>query len=202
MNNIPSHYNDAKALLSERGFSTSNVWYHGTSSALWESIRKVGLQRSGDAAMKQAEKQTMATIGGNYTESIEPVFITPSKTLAYYWATQKAQSRNMRLGNDETPIIIQITLPDSSDDSLDTSTSGAINTMVKPDVGIASLLLIKEGEHYMTFLSELYKSTGLANLASSEVNPEKVDRMDYLSKLGAAYINTDIAADHLVLLEP
>ncbi len=202
MNTIPGYCNDVKERLTEGGFSTSNVWYHGTSSALWESINKTGLQRSGDAAMRQAEKQTMATIGGNYTESIEPVFITPSKALAYYWARQKVQDRNMRLGNDETPIVIQITLPDSSDDSLDTSTSGTINTRVKPDVGIASLLLIKEGEHYMAFLSELYKSTGLTNLVLSEINPAKADRMDYLSKLGAAYINTDIAANQLILLEP
>lgn len=195
MNTIPGYCNDVKERLTEGGFSTSNVWYHGTSSALWESIRKVGLQRSGDAAMKQAEKQTMETIGGNYTESIEPVFITPSKALAYYWARQKIQGRNARLGHDETPVVIEITLSDTPDNTA----GGAINKMVKPDVGVASLLLIKEGEQYMAFLSELYKLTGLT---LPDINPAKVDRMDYLNKLGAAYINTDIAANNLVLLKP
>ena len=207
MNNIPSHYNDTKELLSKVGFSTSNVWYHGTSSALWKSIRQIGLQGSGDAAMKQVEKQTMATIGGNYSEPTEPAFVTPSKALAYYWAEQKVQGRNMRFGNDESsaeiPVVIQITLPDSLEQSPGHSpsnaTSGAINTMVKPDVGFASLLFIKEGEQYIAFLSELYKSTGLT---LPEINPATADRMDYLSKLGVAYINTNIAANDLVLLKP
>ncbi len=33
----------------------------------------------------------MATIGNNYTESVEPVFLTQSKELAYYWAQQTIQ---------------------------------------------------------------------------------------------------------------
>ena len=38
MTNIPSHLQDAKDLLTQDGFATSNIWYHGTSSALLTSI--------------------------------------------------------------------------------------------------------------------------------------------------------------------
>ncbi|GAL22673.1 hypothetical protein JCM19235_4631 [Vibrio maritimus] len=38
----PPHLQDAKALLSDKGFATSNTWYHGTSSALVASIQAQG----------------------------------------------------------------------------------------------------------------------------------------------------------------
>ncbi|MGR5456567.1 hypothetical protein ACPV5N_22030, partial [Vibrio alfacsensis] len=88
MTTVPSYLQDAKELLSQDGFATSDVWYHGTSSALLSSIQGQGLKRSGDKALNQAAKKTMATIGNNYTESVAPVFLTQSKELAYYWAQQ------------------------------------------------------------------------------------------------------------------
>ena len=60
MSTIPAHLQDAKDLLSESGFATNDIWYHGTSSALLESIRSQGLKRSGDKALKQSAKKTMA----------------------------------------------------------------------------------------------------------------------------------------------
>jgi RNA:NAD 2'-phosphotransferase (TPT1/KptA family) len=72
MTNIPALFQDAKNLLTEQGFTTSNTWYHGTSSALVDSIKNQGLIRSGDSVLKDAAKKTMATIGNIYTESIEP----------------------------------------------------------------------------------------------------------------------------------
>ena len=42
MTDTPIHLKDAKDLLSEQGFATSNVWYHGTSSALVQTINEQG----------------------------------------------------------------------------------------------------------------------------------------------------------------
>jgi len=87
---LPEIYNDVQTVLGEDGFAipTNGVWYHGTSSALVDSIKENGLVRSGDKAFNQVAKQTMATIGNSYTEQREPVFLTQSKALAYFWAEQ------------------------------------------------------------------------------------------------------------------
>jgi RNA:NAD 2'-phosphotransferase (TPT1/KptA family) len=84
----PILFQDAKDLLTKQGFVTSNTWYHGTSSALIDSIKEHGLKRSGDQVIKAAAKKVMATIGNHYIQSVEPVFLTQSKQLAYYWAQQ------------------------------------------------------------------------------------------------------------------
>ncbi|MCB1616815.1 MAG: hypothetical protein KDI30_12430, partial [Pseudomonadales bacterium] len=133
MTNIPSHLQDAKDLLTQDGFATSNIWYHGTSSALLTSILSEGLKCSGDKAMKQAMKKTMATIGNTYTESIEPVFLTQSRELAYYWGEQ-AVLRRKRFAEEEQPVVLAARLPEE------------INKKVRPDVGAASLLLMSEGK--------------------------------------------------------
>ena len=62
---VPAHLQDVKALLTTEGFARGTVWYHGTSSALLDSIQADGLKRSGDRAMRQAVKKTLATIGEN-----------------------------------------------------------------------------------------------------------------------------------------
>lgn len=177
MSNIPAYLKDAKDLLTESGFATGDIWYHGTSSALLDSIVENGLKRSGDKAMQQATKQTMATIGNNYTESIEPVFLTQSKELAHYWATQTVRNRSVRFEGDEKPVVLAIKLP------------GEHLSKVKPDVGAASLLLVKEGEQYMAHLAKIYEANGLD---APDIDLMKADRQDYLSKLGMAYINQNI----------
>jgi len=185
MSDVPSHFQDSQALLSNNGFSTSNVWYHGTSSALIDSIKEQGLKRSGDRAMKQAHKQTMATIGNNYTESIEPVFLSPCKELAYFWAQQSVRDRSVRIEGTEEPVVIAIELPEE------------LQAQVKPDVGAASLLMLKEGEKYMAFLAGVYERLGLP---APDIDLMKADRMDYLNKLGMAYLDKDIAASHLEIV--
>jgi len=182
MSDTPIFLKDAKSLLSEQGFATCNTWYHGTSSALVDSINEQGLKRSGDKALKQAAKQTMATIGNNYTESIEPVFLTQSKELAYYWAEQTVRDRGVRVEGDELPVVIAVELP------------GELNDQVKPDVGAASLLLLKEGENFMAHLAGVYQHNGFA---VPEIDLMRADRLEYLSKLGMAYCNADIAASYL-----
>lgn len=182
MSNTPTQFQDANELLSNEGFAVDNVWYHGTSSALVASIKAQGLNRSGDKAMKQAAKQTMATIGNNYTESREPVFLTQSKELAYYWAQQTVRERSVRIAGEESPAILSITLP--TDD----------NAKVNPDVGAASLLMVKEGEAYMAFIAGLYEAAGLQ---VPEIDLMKAERMDYLNKLGMAYYNQDIDAQYI-----
>jgi len=182
MSDIPSYLQDAKNVLTKDGFATDNVWYHGTSSALIDSIKSLGLMRSGDKAMKQAAKSTMATIGNNYTESIEPVFVTQSKELAYYWAEQTVRERSVRIEGEESPVVIQVNLPE---DQL---------SKVRPDVGAASLLMVKEGENYMAFLAGLYQEN---NAGVLDIDLRKADRLDYLYKLGMAYINEDIDVKNL-----
>jgi len=185
MANTPTYLKDAKELLTEIGFATSNTWYHGTSSALIDSIKEQGLKRSGDKTMKAATKQTMATIGNNYTESIEPVFLTQSKELAFYWAEQTVRNRSVRVEGDEQAVVIAVTL------------SEELNAKVKPDVGAASLLLVKEGEHFMAYLAGIYQENGFS---TPEIDLKKADRMEYLSTLGMAYFDADIDASYLDIL--
>ncbi|BBB29997.1 hypothetical protein [Neptunomonas japonica] len=182
MANIPAFLKDAKDLLTEQGFTTSDTWYHGTSSALVDSIQEQGLIRSGDKALKDAAKKTMATIGNNYTESIEPVFLTQSKELAFYWAEQAVRDRSVRVEGDEHPVVFAVTLPEAQ------------NAQVKPDVGAASLLLVKEGENFMAYLAGIYQENGFG---APEIDLMKADRMEYLSTLGMAYFNENISASCL-----
>lgn len=184
MTNTPIDLQDAKNLLTKDGFQIGSVWYHGTSSSLLASIKEHGLKRSGDKAMKQAAKSTMATIGNNYTESIDPVFLTQSKELAYYWAEQTVRERSVRFEGEESPVVIEINLPE---DQL---------SKVRPDVGAASLLMVKEGEHYMAFLAGLYQAN---NAGVLDIDLRKADRLDYLNKLGMAYIDSDIDLKYLAV---
>ena len=189
MINIPIHLQDARDLLTLQGFTTSNIWYHGTSSALVEAIRERGLIRSGDGALKDAETKTMATIGittgTSYRESIDPVFLTPSKALAFYWAEQAVRNRGVRIKDSGQPVVVSVTLPDE------------LNHQVKPDVGAASLLLLKEGENFMAYLAGIYQAHGRDGPV---IDLMHADRNDYLSILGMAYINADIEAAYVKLI--
>lgn len=175
----PTALQDAKDLLTAQGFATSNNWYHGTSSALVESILQHGLKRSGDQALNEAAKQTMKTIGNDFTETVEPVFLSQSKELAYYWAEQAVRNRSVRIEGSEEPVVLAVTLPED------------LNGNVKPDVGAVSLLMVKEGEQYMAHLASIYLANGFA---APDIDLMKADRMDYLTKLGMAYYDADIDA--------
>lgn len=177
MSQIPSYLEDAKDLLTKDGFAISTVWYHGTSSALVNSIKSNGLKCSGDTAMKQAAKSTMATIGNNYTEFTEPVFLTQSKELAYYWAKQTVRERSVRFDGEESAVVLAIKLPEE------------LNAKVSPDVGAASLLMIKEGELYMAYVAQIYQQ---CNAGVLDIDLMKASRLEYLTKLGMAYIKQDI----------
>ncbi len=182
----PAFLKDAKDLLTDQGFATSNIWYHGTSSALVDAIQEQGLKRSGDLALKEAAKKTMATIGDDhYTETTEPVFLTQSRELAYYWAQQTVRNRSVRIEGTEQPVVLSIELPEE------------IHTAVKPDVGAASLLMVKEGENYMAFLAGIYQAN---NQPTPAIDLMKADRMDYLNLLGMAYIDRDLPADCIKLV--
>lgn len=182
MTNTPAFLQDAKDLLTEQGFPTSDIWYHGTSSALIDSIKQQGLKRSGDKALKEAAKKTMATIGNNYIESIEPVFLTQSKELAFYWAEQTVRDRSVRVEGNEQPVVLAVKLTEE------------LNAQVKPDVGAATLLLVNEGENFMAYLAGVYEKNGFG---APDIDLMRADRMEYLSKLGMAYFNADIDASSL-----
>lgn len=184
MTNIPNSLRDAKDLLTSEGFKVGSTWYHGTSSELVASILEHGLKRSGDKELKKTAKKIMATIGNSYTETIEPVFLTQSKELAYYWATQSVNERTAHTGGEETPTVLAIDLPEE------------IETKIKPDVGAASLLLV-EGNDFLDHLAKIYQSQGLK---APVMDPSKSDRLDYLNKLGMAYINADIESKYLAIV--
>lgn len=179
MSATPAYLKDAKNLLSKQGFATSNQWYHGTSSALIDSIQQQGLKRSGDQALKDADKKTMATIEHEFEASVEPVFLTQSKELAFYWAQQTVNQRQLRLGGEEQPAVLAVNLPEE------------LNAKVKPDVGAASLLLLEEGEHFMAYLARIYQEN---DCGIPEIDLMKANRMEYLTTLGMAYFDADIDA--------
>lgn len=185
MSDIPNDLKDATSLLTKEGFATGTVWYHGTSSSLVDSIKSHGLKRSGDRAMKKAAKSTMATIGNDYSESIEPVFLTQSKELAYYWAEQAVRERSVRFEGEESAVIFAVELPEE------------LNAKVLPDVGAASLLMIKEGESYMAYVAKIYQDCSAGLL---DIDLMKAHRLEYLNKLGMAYINEDIDAEFVSLV--
>ncbi|MTI13322.1 hypothetical protein [Sansalvadorimonas verongulae] len=185
MSTAPDYLQDATSLLSSNGFATGKTWYHGTSSALLPSIQKHGLKRSGDQAMNQMAKQTMATIGNSYVETIEPVFLTQSKEIAYYWAQQTIRQRSTRFEGDELPVVVAVNLP--ADQA----------AKVRPDVGAAGLLMVKEGEGYLAFIAGLYDKAGLA---VPGIDLMKADRMEYLNKLGMAYCDQNIDPECLDLV--
>jgi hypothetical protein len=184
MSDTPTHLQDAKHLLTESGFATSNVWYHGTSSALIPSIKENGINRSGDRDSNKKAKDTMVTIGGSHNESVQPVFLTQSKELAYIWAEKTVQKRRVRFEGEEMAVIYKVTLDDS------------LNEKVKTDVGAAAMLMI-EADDYLELLTEIYKANGKDML---DINPATADRMDYLNKLGMAYINTNIPVNCIELV--
>jgi hypothetical protein len=72
-----------------------------------------------------------------------------------------------------------------------------LNLKVKPDVGAASLLLLKEGEDFMGYLAGIYQENGFG---IPEIDLMKADRLKYLSVLGMAYINADIDASYLEIM--
>ena len=185
MSTTPAHLQDSQHLLSENGFATGDVWYHGTSSALVPSIQNHGLNRSGDKAMNQMTKQTMATIGNSYAETLEPVFLTQSKEIAYYWAQQTVRQRGTRFEGDEQPVVLAVRLPEEQ------------ATKVKPDVGAAGLLMVKEGEGYLAFIAGLYDK---ANQPAPAIDLMKANRMEYLNKLGMAYYDQDIPSRFLTVV--
>lgn len=185
MSDAPSYLQDAKDLLSQAGFATGETWYHGTSSALTDSIKLAGLIRSGDQALNQAAKSTMATIGNNYTEQNEPVFLTQSKELAYYWAQQTVRRRSVRFEGKEDAVVFAVNL------------AAEQATKVRPDVGAASLLMLKDGEQFMAFLADLYQQNNAGEL---NIDLKQAVREDYLHKLGMAYYDGDIDAAYLNLV--
>ncbi len=182
----PDFLKDAKNLLTEQGFATGDTWYHGTSSELLESILQHGLKRSGDQAMKEALKKTMATLQHEFAEAAEPVFLTPSKELAYYWAEQKSRARKLRFGGDDEPVVVSVQLPAEE------------NAKVKPDVGAASLLLLEEGEQFMAYLARIYQDN---NAGVPDIDLMKAPRMEYLTTLGMAYFDGDIDAAHIARVD-
>lgn len=186
MTQIPRYLQDASTLLSEAGFASGETWYHGTSSVLLDSITKQGLRGSGDQALQQATLNTMATIGDKaFKQTKEPVFLTQSRELAYYWAECCVRDRSVRFEGDEQPMVLALDLPE------------VLRQKVKPDVGAAALLMVSSDGVFFKYLEALYAHNGIA---FPELDPLNVNRMEYLTKLGMAYIDQDIDSSYLRVL--
>lgn len=180
----PAHLQDAKTLLSDSGFATSNLWYHGTASGLVDSIMAQGLRGTGDLELLQRQLKTLGTIGHDASDHRDPLFVTQSKELAYFWAAQKAHNRSLYLKSDEKPVVFALTLPED------------LNKQVITDAGGAALLL-EPSNLYLLWLGDVYAACGKQK---PELDPFKMDRMDYMNKLGLAYINVDVPAEYLALV--
>lgn len=180
----PPFLQDAQDLLSPAGFRCTGRWYHGTSSGLSERILSQGLRGTGDLETHAKMQQTMGTIGHDSSNHRDPLFITQSKELAYFWANQKAHNRNLYFQQQETPVVFELQLSDE------------LQRQVTTDAGGAALLL-EPGNLYLLWLAELYSNCGQH---FEKPDPFQMDRMDYLHKLGLAYLNADVPAEQVQLL--
>lgn len=180
----PLYLQDANQLLNAEGFALQGKWYHGTASGLVNSINQLGLRGSGDLETLKNHFDTLGTLGHQANTDKEPIFLTQSKELAYYWARQKTHTRNRYKDSDEQAVVYEIALPEAAQQSIITDAGGAA-------------LLLEPGNRYIALLKEIYAE---AQLPFPEIDPFKCDRMDYLNKLGLAYTLIEIAPEHLHLL--
>lgn len=181
----PEHLKDASSLLGAQGFATGDRWYHGTSSALVNAIMAQGLKRSGDQERAAAAQRTMATIGGRVDATAEPVFLTQSAELAWFWAEQTVRKRDVRVGGENQPAVIGVKLPPE------------LNVRVRPDVGAASLLLLDEGREFMGYLAAIYQRL---ERGTPDIELRTAGRAEFLHTLGMAYLDEDIEAAFLDVL--
>ena len=114
------------------------------------------------------------------------MFITQSKELAYFWACEKAHTRDLYLKTNEQPVVFELNLPPELQQKVTTDAGGAA-------------LLLEPGNLYLLWLGELYDACGVAK---PDIDPLRGNRMDYLNKLGLAYLNDPVAPEHLLLLQP
>ncbi|MFQ3171296.1 MAG: hypothetical protein ACI9DG_001330 [Oleispira sp.] len=173
----PDYLKDAASLMSDDGLASSNVWYHGTASSLVKGIKNKGLHGGGDAAWIKRTQGTLQTIGNRTFESQDPVFLTQSKELAYFWAQQRAHSRNLYFQKNENPVVIKITLNEVD------------NAKVNPDAGGAALVM-EPNNAYVTYVKTIFAANGRD---LDDFDPTKADRMIYLNRLGLAYTNDFIS---------
>lgn len=185
---IPTSFKDAASLISEKGFKVTDTWYHGTSSGCIASINKKGLKRSGDTELMNANAKAMSTIGGNINEIKEPIYLTQSKELAYFWADQKANLRSRRLGKEETPVVIEVNLPEN------------LQELVQTDVGAMPMLM--DPEHpYLSYIDAIYQANNVTSpVAKISEDPMAAPREAFLDLLGLAYINKKISGDYFTVL--
>ena len=181
----PSYLQDAQQLLSATGFATSGTWYHGTASGLVDSIQAQGLVGTGDLEGLQKHMDTLGTIGHEVSTHRDPLFVTQSKELAYFWANVKTHNRNLYFQKDEQPVVFELNLPEE------------LQAKVITDAGGAALIL-EPGNLYLLWLEELYKSLGFELV---KPDPFKCDRMDYQNILGLSYIADAVPAEYLKLLQ-
>ena len=184
MSDTPTYLKDSAQLITQAGFATCQTWYHGTASGLVSSIMEQGLKQSGDMALKQKAKSTITTIGDSFKEHKEPVFLTQSKELAYFWACAASENHNKFFAKDDEPVVLAITLPTE------------LNDTIKPDVGAAAVILAG-GNDYFDLLDVIYKKN---NLQTPRIDPNTANRMEYLALLGMAYSKKNIAAQYIKVM--
>lgn len=177
---LPTYLRDNSGLLNRDGFVLSNTWYHGTSTELLPSILENGLLVSGDEKLNAYVKYEMESRGGSYRENREPIYLSPSKEIAYYWANQTAQSRGRLFGGSDKPVVLEVNLPEH------------LNFDVCPDKKGYSMIISQEDD-CLKLLKKKYR------LKKFTLPLAKNDN-EIISIAGLAHINTSIPADYISML--
>lgn len=163
-------------LLDSNGFKISNVWYHGTSTLLLSSILERGLESSGDQQLNNYMKSLMGTF---YVSGMEPVYLTPSKEVAHYWAKQTVSAKEKLFGNGGETAILVVNLPDEP------------NELVVPGLGGCRKVLSDQCE-YLRLVNSLYANSNITFSKLSEL-----DDLDLIKSLGLACISNDISKTYI-----
>jgi len=177
----PAYLRDDPELLTKTGFALSNTWYHGTSSLLLPSILDRGLNVSGDTELNLVVKHEMESHGLPYLESKEPIYLSPSKEVAHYWASRTSIARSRRFGGDDKPVVLEVTLPDD------------LNDLVSADIG-GYQRIMGGADAFLPILKAKYK-------AKSIVLPSLKGNSAIINITGLANINTAIPVDCILVID-
>lgn len=168
---LPIYLRDDSKLLNRDGFVLSNTWYHGTSTELIPSILENGLLISGDEKLNSFVKYKMESYGEVYRENREPIYLSPSKEIAYYWANQTAKSRGRLFGGSDKPVVLEINLPEHLNSDVCPDKKG-YKMVIDQEDDFLQLLKKKYGQKKFALPvakvdTEIISITGLANINAS-----------------------------------
>ena len=101
------------------------------------------------------------------------------------FAVLGAPPQHTRFQGEESPVVLAVEMPEEQ------------NAKVRPDVGATSLLMVKEGEAYLAYVARIYQNCDKGELS---IDLKNADRLEYLHKLGMAYIDQDIDPEFVTVV--